>query len=68
MTELFPHQLYGLSNRKVYVTSNIIDDINEKEMVCDGFRKIDGVNYIILDNEPYSYIWFIEDEIKVFID
>lgn len=68
MTELLPFQLCGLSNRKVYVKSDIIDDINGKEMVCDGSRKIDGVNYIILDNEPYSYIWFIEDEIKVFID
>lgn len=68
MIELSPIQVCALLNKKVYVKSSVLEDINNKTMICDGSRKIDGINYIILDDEQYSYILFVEGKIRVFID
>ncbi len=56
----------GLHNQKVLVCSPSIPDIHNRVVVCDGARKCDEYRYIVLDNDEYSQILFIDRTIELY--
>lgn len=59
-------QICMLHNQKVHVHAPSIPEIDGKDMVCDGSRKtVEGGHYVILDNEEYSYILFVDGTIEL---
>ena len=55
----------GLHNKKVLVYAPSIPDIHNRVVVCDGARKCDEYRYIVLDNDEYSQILFIDGAIEL---
>ena len=59
-------QICGLHHKAVSVKAPTIPEIDGKEMLCDGSRKTDDGHFVILDNDEYSFILFVDGTIRLF--
>lgn len=59
-------QICALHHQVVSVKAPTIPEIDGKEMLCDGSRKTGDGRFVILNNEEYSYVLFVDGTIRLF--